>query len=104
MENTVLYNCKIYIIDDIKQYLYPVFSKYNVKKAVLFGSYVKGNANKNSDIDLAVSGGTTVEFTLDVEECTNTLLKFDVVNLDGAVQQELLEIINKEGKIVYEKI
>ena len=41
-----------YSIDDIKTLLHPVFVKHNVKKAVLFGSYVKGLANKNSDVDL----------------------------------------------------
>lgn len=78
--------------------------KHGIEKLILFGSRARGDYNKTSDIDLAVSGGNTVEFTLDVEECTNTLLKFDVVNLDGAVQKELLEMINKEGKVVYEKI
>ena len=42
----------IYSIDDIKTLLHPVFVKHNVKKAVLFGYYVKGLANKNSDVDL----------------------------------------------------
>lgn len=78
--------------------------KHSIEKIILFGSRARGDYNKTSDIDLAVSGGNTVEFTLDAEECTNTLLKFDVVNLDGAVQKELLEMINKEGKVVYEKV
>lgn len=42
----------IYSVDEIKNVLYPVFVRYNVKKAVLFGSYVKGMADKNSDVDL----------------------------------------------------
>lgn len=42
----------IYSVDEIKNVLYPVFVRHNVKKAVLFGSYVKGMADKNSDIDL----------------------------------------------------
>jgi len=43
-------------------------------------------------------------FALDVDEETSTLLKYDIVNLDGAVQQELLETIQREGIILYEKI
>lgn len=43
----------IYTIDDIKAALHPVFVKHSVKKAVLFGSYVKGLANQNSDVDFA---------------------------------------------------
>ena len=42
----------IYSVDEIKNALYPVFVRHNVKKAVLFGSYVKGMADKNSDVDL----------------------------------------------------
>lgn len=42
----------IYSVDKIKNVLYPVFVRHNVKKAVLFGSYVKGMADKNSDVDL----------------------------------------------------
>lgn len=42
----------IYSVDEIKNVLYPVFVRHNVKKAVLFGSYVKGMADKNSDVDL----------------------------------------------------
>ncbi len=42
----------IYSVDEIKNVLYPVFVRHNVKKAVLFGSYVKGMADKSSDVDL----------------------------------------------------
>ena len=40
---------------------------------------------------------------LDVDELTSTLLQFDIVNLDGAVQKELLDSIQKEGIVIYEK-
>ena len=32
------------------------------------------------------------------------LLQFDIVNLDGAVQKELLDSIQKEGILIYEKL
>ena len=47
----------IYTIDDIKAALHPVFVKHSVKKAILFGSYVKGIANKDSDVDLLLDSG-----------------------------------------------
>lgn len=31
------------------------------------------------------------------------MLEFDIVDLDGNVQEELLESIRKEGRILYEK-
>lgn len=45
---------KVYSIDDIKIALNPIFNAYNVEKAVLFGSYVKGLANQKSDVDLLI--------------------------------------------------
>ncbi len=78
--------------------------KYNVDKVLLFGSRARGDHKPKSDIDLAFSGGDGVRFTLAVDEETSTLLKFDVVNLDGSVQPQLLESIRKEGRILYEKV
>ena len=45
---------KIYSINDIKEILWPVFSMYDVKRVLLFGSYAKDKADSNSDIDLYV--------------------------------------------------
>lgn len=77
---------------------------YNLNKVILFGSRARGDYKSRSDIDLAISGGNCTRFSLDVQEITSTLLFFDVVNLDGPVQRELLESIEKEGVCIYEKI
>ena len=78
--------------------------KYEVKKVILFGSRARGDYKRVSDIDLAVTGGNIAAFSLDVDEETSTLLKYDIVNLDASVQQELLDSIQKEGVILYEKV
>lgn len=75
-----------------------------VNQVILFGSRARGDYNRTSDIDLAVSGGDVVRFSLEVEEVISTLLSFDVVNLNGTVQEELLKSIGKEGKVLYEEI
>ncbi len=77
--------------------------KYNLDKVVLFGSRARGDFDRASDIDLAVSGGNISKFAVDVEEFTSTLLKFDVINLDTPLQEDLLTSIEKEGIILYEK-
>ena len=51
-----------------------------------------------------MSGGDVNEFTLAVDAETSTLLEYDVVNLDGSVQEELRKSIEREGKMLYEKI
>ncbi len=78
--------------------------KYNLDKVILFGSRARGDYKSRSDIDLAISGGDCIRFSLEVEESTSTLLFFDIVNLDGVVQKELLESIQREGINLYEKV
>ena len=70
----------------------------------MFGSRARGDHKYRSDIDLAVTGGDSTRFAVDADEVINTLIMFDVVNLDGVVQDELKASIEREGKIIYEKI
>lgn len=42
-------------INEIKTKVYPILKNYNVRKASLFGSIVRGKATKKSDIDFLVS-------------------------------------------------
>jgi len=48
---------QVYTIEQIKSRLTPVFQKNNVRKAVLFGSYSKGKATPQSDVDIWVDSG-----------------------------------------------
>lgn len=41
----------------IKKTITPIARSYGVKRVYLFGSYAKGNANENSDIDLLIEKG-----------------------------------------------
>lgn len=97
MQNTGI---KAIVIDQIRQ----LAAQYDVQRVLLFGSRARGDYRPRSDIDLAISGGNTTAFTLAVDEETDTLLMYDVVNLDDAVQPELLLEIEKDGKVLYEKI
>ncbi len=78
--------------------------QHGIKKLILFGSRARGDFKKTSDIDLAVSGGETASFLLDIDEDTSTLLKYDIVDLDGYVEPELLDSIRREGVVIYEEI
>lgn len=91
---------KSVVIKEIRDFA----QKYGVNAVILFGSRARGDYKRVSDIDLAVTGGDFARFALDVQEETTTLLKFDIVNLDGSIQEELRDSIEKEGKILYEKI
>jgi predicted nucleotidyltransferase len=45
---------RVYEINEIRDRLYPVFSSEPVYRAILFGSYAKGEATENSDIDIVI--------------------------------------------------
>ena len=44
----------IYSLNEIKLKLAPIFVEYDITKAILFGSYAKGQATESSDIDLVI--------------------------------------------------
>lgn len=88
------------VIEEIRN----IAKKYNVEKVILFGSRARGDYSRASDIDLAIHGGDITRFSIEVDEETSTLLMYDFVNLDTDVQKELLESINREGVVLYEKV
>ena len=82
---------KIYSLDDIKSALNPVFVKHNVKKAVLFGSYVKGLADSRSDVDLLLNSGLKgLEFV--------GLIETHIIP-----DSKILSEISKDGVVIYEE-
>ena len=81
-----------------------IAKKNRINKLVLFGSRARGDYKERSDIDLACMGGDGASFLIETEEDTSTLLKFDIVNMDNPVQKELLDSIEREGIVIYEKV
>jgi predicted nucleotidyltransferase len=45
----------VYTITEITDRLTPVFEQNGVTKAILFGSYAKGTATEESDVDIVVA-------------------------------------------------
>ena len=62
---------------------------YDADKEVLFGSRARGDHKDRSDIDLAVYGGDFSRLALEIDEETDTLLKFDIVNMQKPITREL---------------
>lgn len=81
-----------------------IAKKNAIKKVILFGSRARGDHSERSDIDLAISGGNTLNFQYDLEEEAWTLLMFDIVNLDREISEELQAEIDRDGVILYEEI
>ena len=86
------------------QEIVQLAQKNHVEKVILFGSRARGDFKERSDIDLAFRGGSSSHFILEVDEATSTLLEFDIDDLDKPVRSELLQSIQNEGVLLYEKI
>jgi len=74
---------------------------HKIEKVLLFGSRARGDNKAHSDIDLAIAGGDTLGFSLDVEEKTNTLLSFDVVDMNELITENLRQEIKRDGIDLY---
>ena len=48
---------KIYSHQELTELVRPLMVKYRVAEARIFGSYARGEADENSDIDLLLIGG-----------------------------------------------
>ncbi len=87
-------------LDKIKKLLIPILDKHNIKYCYLFGSYARGEARDNSDIDLLVDTDITgMSFFALVEEIRDTLhKKIDLLRLIDLTSNNpiILEIL-KEG-------
>ena len=55
---------KVFSLDDIKEMVRPIAEKYGVEAIYLFGSYARGEADEESDLDFLVFGGKDFKLTL----------------------------------------
>lgn len=93
-------------IKDIKAVCNEVFSQYPVTWCYLFGSYAKGTATEQSDVDLAVSEGVEgLRFYGMVEALRNSLRKnVDVLTIEQlSGNPKLLNEIMQDGIKIYEQ-
>ncbi|RCK73542.1 MAG: nucleotidyltransferase [Anaerolineae bacterium] len=49
-------------IKHLQERLNPIFRRYSIRKAILFGSFARGEQTRHSDVDLIVIQDTTVPF------------------------------------------
>lgn len=91
-------------LETIKEVVSNVCSKYKVSTCYLFGSYAKGKASGESDVDLMiVSELEGIEYYQLLGELENKLRKkIDLIRLETAVQNvKLMNDILKDGVKIY---
>lgn len=92
--------------ESIRMLLAPVFSRYPIRRAILFGSYAKGTQNAKSDVDLLVDCDLRgLRFVGFMEEIHQTLSLpvdvFDVTHIEKGSRIE--EEIRRTGVTIYER-
>ena len=74
------------VINELKKKTEPIFKKYGVEKAYVFGSYARGDYKENSDIDIII-----------VAKNIKSLL------IIGAILESLKKALNKEVDLIEEE-
>ncbi|MCM1560660.1 MAG: nucleotidyltransferase domain-containing protein [Butyrivibrio sp.] len=96
----------IYTINQLKEKLIPVFIDNSIRRAILFGSYGKGSATKESDIDLLVDSDLKGLRFVELVEAIRTAVDkdvdiFDITHVEKGSKIDLE--IQKTGVLMYEK-
>ncbi|MGP1406966.1 nucleotidyltransferase family protein [Selenomonas sp.] len=95
----------IFTSDEIKRRLQPIFDSHKIRQAILFGSYGKGTATKDSDVDLLVSSNLRgLKFIGFVDELRQALDDKDMDVLDIThiePQSRIAEEIRQTGIEIY---
>ena len=98
----------MYTTSEIREKLYPIFSKSPVEKAILLGSYAKGSSTDKSDADILIdSKGKLkgIDFFGILEDLVEALnIPVDLIETSelidsGRIQHEIAET----GVVIYER-
>ena len=96
---------KVLTLENIVRLVKPIAEKYHVQEIYLFGSYARGEADTDSDLDFLVYGGENFKLTMifalaeDLREALNKRVEvFEIheINIDS----EFYNAIMKERVLV----
>ena len=93
-----------YTIDELRSIISPIAAEHGVKSVSLFGSYSKGNASADSEIDLKIEKGQLrtmfqiCGFRLAVEDALK--LPVDLITSESS-DTDFLDMIAKDEVLLY---
>ena len=102
----------VYKIEEIAERVKPVAQRYGITKVTLFGSYARGEATEESDVDLMISyqdlkgpfaiGGVYVDFKEALEKSVDVVHEPAVTaSYTTPLGKRVYKNIQKEGIIIY---
>ena len=87
----------------IQQIILTICNNISVNRIFIYGSRARGDYKKTSDIDIAIdTPDDTVGIKIILDDTIDTLLQFDVVNLNEANDNLKNEILT-QGILIYEQ-
>ena len=97
----------VYSIEEIKRKLEPIFRAAPIKKAILFGSYAKGQQHSNSDVDIVIDSegkirgldffGVLEDVTVCLDKQVDLIEKYQIHE-----NSPIYHVIEEEGVVLYE--
>ena len=101
----------VYTLDEIAERIAPVAKKYKIPKVYIFGSYARGEANPDSDVDLMIEVGNLrgLEVIGALEEFKNALNKpVDLITTRSLTQERtqnyskiFIENLENDRRLIY---
>ncbi len=95
-----------YTIGEIKDKTIPIAKAYGISRMSLFGSYARGEAKDDSDVDLYIERGklgSLLQYFDFIDELENVLhCHVDVVTT-GIEDTQFLSAIMQEGVLLYDE-
>lgn len=93
-----------YTVDEIKEIVAALAAQYGAARIYLFGSYARGDANQESDIDLQIDKGAIRGLQLgglaaDLEDALG--IPADLVPT-GSLDSKFLDLISNDEVLLYE--
>ena len=100
----------IYSIDELRDLVKPIAKQYDISKVYLFGSYAKGLADENSDVDICIDASEIKGFFAigGIYSDLSDALKKDVDlitlgSLDYCDNKIFVNNVRKDSILIYER-
>ena len=95
----------VFTIEDIRERIIPIVTKYGINSFSLFGSYARGEATINSDLDFVMDKGDLkglqyISLIQDLEK--EFKCHVDVIS-KGSSNKKFLNTIKNEEVLLYER-